>query len=700
MKKCKILLPLLLLLAALCLLASCALTDSPETEKTKIEGITFPDNSFNYDGKTEYSLSILGDLPEGVSVIYTGNGQVEYGTYTVHAIFVAAEGYEDLYELPAPMTATMTIKYKDTREKLLGIGFVSASYAYDGEPHGIEINGTLPDGIKVEYENNYQTDVGTYQVTASFTYTEEAAKKYQPLENIVATLIITPLTYDMSGIEYENTTVEYDGLPKSLLLSGDLADTLNVFYSYTDKDGNVYHDHDEDGHPVEGFGPTELGEYTFTVTFENTAVGCIAPSPMTAKLTIAEKAAKVTFMEGDTVNTVISVPFGAAFTQTLPTPKSEEAGYTFSWEDFDTSAITEDITVNIVKRATVYTLTFNAENGITLPSDLPTHYTVEDLPLALPTVESSTMPYAWRLMDDTASVLAVIPVGTIGNLSLVAVPTDSTLGIVYEVGEDGLTVKEYQGDDAYVFLPETYEGKPIVKIASGAFMGKEIKYIRIPHTVKVIGNNAFRDCTELSDIDLPSAIETIGVRAFAGCTSLRELVLSDTLTVIGLGAFEGTERLEAITLPFIGGSSTAKGGAANGWLGYIFGATNHMQNAAYVPASLKTVTVSKYCTRIEANAFDGLSGLESVILESDGTLGVRVISNEAFRGCTGLREIVIPMTVLEIPANTDAANSPFIGCSEELSIKIERPEAFVNSYFGQYFANVSETKKATVTYLA
>ena len=111
MKKIRILLPLLLLMLCVCVFTACSIpgnnTPSAPTEKTKIEGIEFPDATYNYDGKTYRSLAIVGTLPEGVSVTYSGNDVMEYGTYTVYAVFHAAAGYEDKYELPAPMSATV-----------------------------------------------------------------------------------------------------------------------------------------------------------------------------------------------------------------------------------------------------------------------------------------------------------------------------------------------------------------------------------------------------------------------------------------------------------------------------------------------------------------------------------------------------------------------------------------------------------------
>ena len=56
----------------------------------------------------------------------------------------------------------------------------------------------------------------------------------------------------------------------------------------------------------------------------------------------------------------------------------------------------------------------------------------------------------------------------------------------------------YDGDEAVVKIPETYQGKTVTEIAPDAFL-----------------NN-----TTITSIDLPDTIEVIGARAFKGCTNL------------------------------------------------------------------------------------------------------------------------------------------------------------------------------------
>src|SRR5690606_33971229 len=67
-----------------------------------ITGITLDDGSFAYDG-TAHALAIVGTLPDGVTVNYTGNDQANVGEFLVTAT-LSGMGYEIL-----TLTATLTI---------------------------------------------------------------------------------------------------------------------------------------------------------------------------------------------------------------------------------------------------------------------------------------------------------------------------------------------------------------------------------------------------------------------------------------------------------------------------------------------------------------------------------------------------------------------------------------------------------------
>lgn len=69
------------------------------------------------------------------------------------------------------------------------------------------------------------------------------------------------------------------------------------------------------------------------------------------------------------------------------------------------------------------------------------------------------------------------------------------------------------------------------------------------HTVTGIGENAFKDCADVTAFFLPSSVTEIGSYAFEGCTSLAQMILPDGLTTIGEGAFWECAALTSVTVP-------------------------------------------------------------------------------------------------------------------------------------------------------
>ncbi|MBQ7528461.1 leucine-rich repeat domain-containing protein [bacterium] len=59
----------------------------------------------------------------------------------------------------------------------------------------------------------------------------------------------------------------------------------------------------------------------------------------------------------------------------------------------------------------------------------------------------------------------------------------------------------------------------------------------LPEHITKIGNNVFKDCSSLVEVDLPNNLTTIGDYAFAYCTSLESVDLPDTVTTIGYPHF-------------------------------------------------------------------------------------------------------------------------------------------------------------------
>ncbi len=201
--------------------------DSNIPEDLDLSGVYMQNESIIYDGE-EHSIFIKGTLPDGVSVVYSGNGVSMVGSHTVVAKFF----YGDEYIAGEDISAVLTIN-PTTDVDLSGVSMINKSVVYSGLAQSIEVTGTLPAGVTVEYEGGNKTNAGTYTITAKFYYNGvyvEAADKRAEL-----TITKLDLTSAMSGITFEGITREYaEGTTHSIEISGELPSVVTVSYEGND----------------------------------------------------------------------------------------------------------------------------------------------------------------------------------------------------------------------------------------------------------------------------------------------------------------------------------------------------------------------------------------------------------------------------------------------------------------------------------
>lgn len=75
-----------------------------------------------------------------------------------------------------------------------------------------------------------------------------------------------------------------------------------------------------------------------------------------------------------------------------------------------------------------------------------------------------------------------------------------------------------------------------------------VKRAEIQNSVTSIGETAFTDCSNLTDIMISEDVESIGSNAFAGCKSLKSIAIPDSVTNIGMYAFVGCTSLTKVTM--------------------------------------------------------------------------------------------------------------------------------------------------------
>ena len=303
----------------------------------------------------------------------------------------------------------------------------------------------------------------------------------------------------------------------------------------------------------------------------------------------------------------------------------------------------------------------------------------------------------------------------------------------------------------------------IQTIGSAAFKECEnLAIVVIPNSVTTIGSSAFQDCSILNFANLPSNLSTLGDDAFNGCALesviipstlnevgenafyennlryiafaertysltidehafannvlLEALIIPDETIEIGIGAFEGCNNVKSVTLPFIGDRYELEDYYFDGTVfGYIFGAYDEYDNASYVPASLKTVVVTKgnlfddkyddwvetsmtdvrfphksftYCENIETivipeevtylgvQAFQYCSSLKNVVFK--GYTTINIIEDSLFDGCQSLETFTVPASVETIN------NGAFSNCTSLKYFTYEEDSLIKTIYAGAF----------------
>ena len=172
-------------------------------------------------------------------------------------------------------------------------------------------------------------------------------------------------------------------------------------------------------------------------------------------------------------------------------------------------------------------------------------------------------------------------------------------------------------------------------ISDNAFDGcYELTSVSMPNTLKYIGNNAFDYCIELASLSIPKSVSSIGHSAFSCCGGLTSITLPESITTIEYNTFR----------------------------------------SCY---SVKNVVIPKSVTTIGSEAFAGCSKITEIEIPNS----VKTIEDKAFYLCTSLSEIEIPNSITAIGYNA------FNSCVGLTVVNISDLSAWCNIEFENTYAN-------------
>ena len=182
-------------------------------EKAKIDmsDIQFEDVLVTYDKQVKVA-KISGELPNGVSVNYTNNEQINAGEYIAVASFVL----EDSANFEAIPDKTCTIKIG---QKTISVKLNQAIFVYTGEPINVSAyaEGVIDgDIVEVTLKNNGNTNASKY-------YSEIILSNSNYIcPQTLVSYTIEKADLDLSNIAFNDVEVTYDGAEHTPRLVGSL----------------------------------------------------------------------------------------------------------------------------------------------------------------------------------------------------------------------------------------------------------------------------------------------------------------------------------------------------------------------------------------------------------------------------------------------------------------------------------------------
>ena len=238
-------------------------------------------------------------------------------------------------------------------------------------------------------------------------------------------------------------------------------------------------------------------------------------------------------------------------------------------------------------------------------------------------------------------------------------------GIKYfiETSRAEVVAYNYSGD---IVIPATIEYDGVVynvtKIGDNAFRNcRDLTSITLPDSLLSIGEFAFDNCQSLTTITIPNGVTYINKFAFQFCNNLTSVTLPPSITEIEKGAFNECRRLTAVHISDLEAwfKIVFNSGAANpiSLAHHLFLNGEEVRDliipddvscigkfAFYNCSSLTSVVIPNSVTSILKSAFYNCSNLTSVTISSNMTY----IGDYAFSNCHSLKSVEIPNRVITI----------------------------------------------------
>ena len=240
-------------------------------------------------------------------------------------------------------------------------------------------------------------------------------------------------------------------------------------------------------------------------------------------------------------------------------------------------------------------------------------------------------------------------------------------------------------------LPSTIDGKPVTSIGDEAFrFCSNLTNIVLPDSVTEINYAAFWGCSNLISITIPNGVEKIGKSVFENCDSLTKISLPKSVTDVHYYTFQNCNHLTEIVVDSDNALYASKDGV-------LF--DKNLEQLICCPAGKTgSYTIPDSVITIQNDAFYNCKNLTNI--EIPGS--VTAIAYEAFWGCSSLKNVTIPDNVTEIKSETfgncnsltniiipnnvkSIKNDAFYNCTSLMELIVDSDNEFYSSEDGMLF---------------
>ncbi|MCM1302449.1 MAG: leucine-rich repeat domain-containing protein [Alistipes senegalensis] len=241
------------------------------------------------------------------------------------------------------------------------------------------------------------------------------------------------------------------------------------------------------------------------------------------------------------------------------------------------------------------------------------------------------------------------------------------------------------------------ESANLEALPSNAFYyNKSLTSVKLPKTLKTIGEHTFYYCTNLTSITIPDSVTSIENGAFWFCSGLTSITIPNSVTEIGEYAFRGCSSLTSVTIPdsvtSIGHSVFGDCSSLTAFYGKFASSDNRClidgtRLFAFAPAGLTSYTVPDGVTYIGEHVFSSCSDLTNLTIP-DSVITIKIYT---FSKCNSLTNIYCKaQTPPNIPIIPEMESYTLVAASVSLYVPIGCADAYRAAKIWKNFSNIIE----------